>query len=293
MWRPLLCTVCIVGILLLLLYIRMRMEIYSLCRQLEEIQRGSRIELTTGSRQKPLLMLYNKLNHVLTWKNEEYIRYSKAEKQLKQNITGLAHDIRTPLTGAAGYVQLARESELPDRREHYLNAAENRLTELEDMLEEMFLYTKLTSEDFALTMKKIQVLPLLSDCLFSLYTRFEEAGTSPEVVFETESFYVNAEEEALRRVFLNLIQNALIHGIGGILITQKGNALVFENSLPPDSSLNTEHIFDRFYKGEASRRKGSSGLGLFIVKELMKKMDGDVEAGLKEDRLLITLYFNR
>lgn len=271
------------------LYLQTRKEIYFLCRQLEEIERGSHMEVAVNCRQKPLLALCRRLNQVLTSRDADRILYERAERQLKQNIVGLAHDIRTPLTGASGYMQLARECGDEDRRERYLCAAGKRLTELGDMLEEMFLYTKLISEDFELSAARVQVLPLLSDCLLGLYARFEEKNVSPEVEFESEGFLVLADEEALRRIFLNLIQNALIHGGGGISITQKGSALVFENPLSEDSHPDTELMFDRFYKADSARRKGSSGLGLFIVRELTEKMGGEVKAEVDEGMLRIIL----
>lgn len=283
----------ILGVLCMVLgfvCVRNQSELRSIHKQLEEIQRGSHMELTVNSRQRPLLALCRILNLILASKDKNYIQYEKAEKRLKQNIAGLAHDIRTPLTGAAGYVQLARECENANRRESYLRIAGMRLNELEDMLEEMFLYTKLTGEDFSLSMEKIQVLPLLSDCLLSLYARFEEIGTSPEVFFESEGLYVQADEEALRRIFLNLIQNALIHGTGGLSVTQRGNCITFENPVPDDIHPNPEQLFDKFYKSDPARRKGSSGLGLFIVKELAEKMGGSVEAELDGNFMRIKLW---
>lgn len=281
--------------ILIAAYIRMWLDVRGLSMQLAEIEKGSHIELAVNGRGKALLTLCRVLNRVLTSKDKAYRQYEKTEKRLKQNITGLAHDIRTPLTGASGYMQLARECEETDsdKRNHYLQAAENRLSELEDMLEEMFLYTKLTGEDFKLSVKKVQVLPILSDCLISLYTRFDEKGISPDIQFEDETFSVIADEEALRRIFLNLIQNALIHGVSGVLITQKGNTIVFQNTVPEDTALIPERMFDMFYKGESARRKGSSGLGLFIVKELMTRMDGEVKAELDADagQLQMGLYF--
>ena len=286
----LLCTILIAA------YIRMWMDIRGLSMQLTEIEKGSHMELAVNGRSRALLTLCRVLNRVLISKDKAYRQYEKTEKRLKQNITGLAHDIRTPLTGASGYMQLAREcaDTDSDKRNHYLQAAENRLSELEYMLEEMFLYTKLTGENFKLSVKKVQVLPILSDCLLSLYARFDEKGISPDIQFEDEAFSVMADEEALRRIFLNLIQNALIHGIGGVLIIQKGYALVFQNTVPEETALIPERMFDMFYKGESARRKGSSGLGLFIVKELMNKMDGDVKAELDADagQLRMELYFS-
>ena len=282
----------IVCICLAFSYAASRKELGFLCRQLEEIAEGSHIELTVQSRQKAALALCRLLNSILAEKDKNHAQYEKAERLMRQNVTSLAHDIRTPLTGAMGYVQLARECMDSEKKEHYLQAAEARMEELEDMLEEMFLYTKLSSEEFELSIRKLQVLPLLGDCLLSLYTKFEERGIEPEVSFESEGFYVYGDEDALRRVFLNLIQNALVHGIGGITITQKGNCLIFENSVPDGSRPNPQQIFDRFYKCDSARRKGSSGLGLFIVKELVNKMQGEVWAELDGGILRIVLSFS-
>lgn len=278
--------------LLLLAHIRLRAGLSSLCRQLEEIGRGSHMELALDSRQKPLPALCSILNHVLSLKDKNHIRYEQEQKLLKQNITGLAHDIRTPLTGARGYVQFAMECRDPAKQEHYLQAAEKRLSELQDMLEEMFLYTKLTGEGYSLALRKLQALPLLSECLLSLYTRFEEKGISPNVAFESEGFQVNADEDALKRVFLNLLQNALIHGAGDITILQAQDWITFENPLPKEAAIPDPClIFDRFYKADTARGKGSSGLGLFIVKELMERMGGNVSARIKDGVLAVTLRF--
>ncbi|MDE5892473.1 MAG: sensor histidine kinase, partial [Acetatifactor sp.] len=148
---------CVVCGWLLVQYIRGILEIRSLNRQLEELERGSHMELGMQSRQKDMLELCRRLNRLQNLHHQEQIQYERAEKQLKQNITGLAHDIRTPLTGAAGYVQLAQECGEPQRQAYYLQVASDRLGELGDMLEELFLYTKLTSEEFALDMREVQV----------------------------------------------------------------------------------------------------------------------------------------
>jgi len=273
------------------LYLRLCGDIRSLSGQLGEIGRGSHMELAVNSRQKSLLTLCQVLNRVLAAKDADHIRCERAEKLLKQNITSLAHDIRTPLMGASGYIQLAGECEDSGKLEHYLEAAGKRMAELEDMLEEMFLYTKLSSEDFSLSSTDIQVLPLLGECLLGLYSRFEELGISPEVSFESEGFCVAADEEALRRVFLNLIQNALVHGTGGMIITQKGNSLSFENPVAEGNVPDPGQMFERFYKADTARRKGSSGLGLYIVRELMRKMGGEVKAQLEEGMLKVVLCF--
>lgn len=274
---------------LVIRYIGMVLTVRSLNMQLEEIDRGSRMELGVQSRQRDVLALCGNLNRIWQHWYKNRMQYEKAQKQLKQNITSLAHDIRTPLTGAAGYVQLAQECKEAARRERYLQTADDRLKELGDMLEEMFLYTKLTSREFELNLSDIQLLPLLSDCLLGFYRQFEERGISPTVEFETESLRVRADEECLRRIFHNLIQNALLHGRGGLAIRQRGTGLVFENLVSETSKPDPGQVFDQFYKADSARRKGSSGLGLFIVKELAEKMDMRVSAGMEGEKFWIVL----
>lgn len=272
-------------------YVRLRLEIRSLCLQLKEMEQGSHMELAVQSRQKGLLDLCRTMNGVLASRDRTYVQYEASQKQMRQNITSLAHDIRTPLTGACGYLQLAQECPDPGKQEHYLQCAGSRLRELEEMLEEMFLYTKLTSEEFTLSRKRLQVFPLLGDCLLGLYGTFQEKGVSPQVDFETEGFAIQGDEEALRRIFLNLIQNALIHGSGGITVSQRGGCLIFENPAANAEGLNLDRIFERFYKGDSARRKGSSGLGLYIVRELTRRMGGEAAVESEAGVLRITLSF--
>ncbi len=161
------------------------------------------------------------------------------------------------------------------------------------MLEELFLFTKLTGGDFELSVREVQVLPLLSDCLVGMYQQFEEKGISPEVLFTSEELRIWADEECLRRIFHNLIRNALLHGTGNLVITQNSRRLIFENTVSETSRPDPKQIFERFYKADSARRKGSSGLGLFIVKELMERMDGSAAAELEEEKLRVILEFSK
>lgn len=159
------------------------------------------------------------------------------------------------------------------------------------MLEELFLYTKLTSAEFEPNMDEIQVLPLLSDCLVALYQQFEDQKIVPQIEFKSQSIRVWADEECLRRVIHNLLQNALLHGKGSIVIRQNKTSFVFENLVSETSKPDPNQIFEQFYKADSARRKGSSGLGLFIIKEIMERMNGGVKAELDGEKLRIILYF--
>ena len=246
---------------LLIRYINMILAVRSLHMQLNELERGSHMDLGVTGRQRDVRALGRKLNQLKK-------RWSKDQMQ---------------------YVQLAQECTDDLKREYYLETAGGRLRELGDMLEEMFLYTKLTSAGFEFRPSEIQVFPILSECLVGLYRQFEERGVSPDVEFQSESLRVWADAECLRRIFHNLIQNALVHGRGGIVIRQTERCISFENLVSETSRPDPEQIFDQFYKADSARRKGSSGLGLFIVKELAEKMGGSVKAEFEGEKLRITL----
>lgn len=281
------------SIYLLIRCIRYRLEMKSLSRQLDELVNGSHMELFVSYKDKTTLEFCQKLNTVVQQQRQKEIRYEKSQKRLKQNISALAHDIRTPLTSATGYLQMGAECPDAEIRTRYLEISSKRLKELKDMLEELFLYTKLSSDGFELSIRPVQVLPLLSECLIGMYQQFEEKGAAPSVEFENEGFLIDADEDCLNRIFRNLIQNALQHGSGGITITQHHNKMTFQNPIAEDSHLDATQIFDRFYKADTARSRGSSGMGLTIVKELVEKMGGQISANISHGHLQIEIIWNK
>lgn len=283
---------------ILLWAVSLNKELKYLYRQLEQIERGSHIDLVSVTGIKKYVKLCRKLNRIFSSSRTSEENYLKSQKQLKQTISNIAHDIRTPLTSAAGYLQMLQDITSEEKQLRYEDIIEKRLAELKNLLEELFLYSKLTSEDFFLDCGNVPVFPVLSDCMIGMYHMFEEKQVEPQVLFEEEELYVYGNREALGRIFRNLINNGLIHGTGGIKVYQKGYTLNFCNSVEKaDEDMEQGHlpdvsqIFERFYKADISRRKGSSGLGLSIVKELMVQMGGEVSARLEGDELVIELHF--
>lgn len=265
----------------------------AISQQLEQIGKGSQVEITAEVRSRGFLRLCRELNQVLEKSKADENQFRRSQTQLKETVSAMAHDIRTPLTSASGYLQMMTESEDKEKRERYQEIIRQRMNELKNMLEELFLYTKLTSEGFELESGRVAVFPILSECLIGIYHVFQEKGVEPEVEFEDESIHVEASVEGLERVFRNLIQNALIHGTGGIMIQQRGDAFIFFNEIPEGIELDTDRMFDRFYKGDKARRKGSSGFGLAIVKELVQRMDGTITAHVEGRTLYITVHLKQ
>ena len=195
----------------------------------------------------------------------------------------ISHDIRPPLAGAMGYLQLL-EAE-PERRE-YLGIVLKRLGELEGLLDELFLYTRLQSEMAPLECRETAALPPLWDALADLCPQLEAAGITPDLRFDREDMTVWGDAAALGRVYRNLSVNALRHGGGD-------GVICFSNPLGPGPRPDPEHLFDRFYQGSPARGKEGAGLGLAIVRELMERMGAQASAGITGNTLEIKLTFAR
>lgn len=212
------------------------------------------------------------------------------ERELRYTMACISHDIRTPLAGAMGYLQLLDGE--PDRREEYLGIVKKRLDELEGLLDELFLYTRLLNGSLPLECGETAALPILWEALAESYPQLEAAGIQPELQFEREDMVVWASPEALGRVYRNLIANALRHGGGGLAVSARDGEICFSNPLGPGPAPDPDHLFDRFYQSSPARGKGGAGLGLAIVRELMEQMGGRVSAQVTGDELQIKLAFS-
>ena len=266
-----------------------RTQMLEMARVLEETPPESNLRLTVRMSGTAPRRLCQAVNARLEEGRQLRLETQKREQELKYTMACISHDIRTPLAGAMGYLQLL-EGE-PERQAEYLSIIQRRLEELEELLEELFLYTRLQSGSLPLECGAIAALPPLWDALAEFYPQFEAAGAAPELRFDREEMKILANPEALGRVYRNLIANALRHGDGGLTVSGRDGELCFSNQLPCGPRPDPEHLFDRFYQGGPARGSGGAGLGLSIVGELMERMEGRVSAEIDNDTLSIKLLF--
>ncbi len=266
-----------------------RAQMLEMARILEETPAESNLRLTVRMSGAAPRRLCRAMNARLEEGRRLRLETQKREQELKYTMACISHDIRTPLAGAMGYLQLL-EGE-PERQEEYLRIVEKRLGELEELLEELFLYTRLQGGSLPLECKKIAALPPLWDALAEFYPQLESADIAPELRFDREDLAVWASPEALGRVYRNLIANALRHGGGGLAVSGRDGEICFSNALPPGPRPDPEHLFDRFYQSSPARAKGGAGLGLSIVRELMERMGGQASAQIAGHILEIKLSF--
>ena len=193
--------------------------------------------------------------------------------------------------GAKGYVSLAAEEPDDARRAHYLQAAEARLADMEGLLDALFAYARATDAASDLDRRPLVVLPVLADVLTGQFPAFEERGWEPAVDFPDESLVVEADSEALARMFENLVSNALRYGTSAPSIIQRGRTLTFSNKVPDPAAIDVNRLFERFYRADVARAQGGAGLGLAVVASLATAQNIEVEASLEGDELSLALIF--
>ena len=278
------------GIALLRLW-AYRAQLLEMARALEETPTESNLRLTVRMSGTAPRRLCQAVNARLDEGRQLRLETQRRERELKYTMACISHDIRTPLAGAMGYLTLL-EGE-PERQAEYRSIIDKRLRELDELLDELFLYTRLQSGSLPLECRELAALPPLWDALAEFYPQLEAAGVEPELRFDREDMTLWASPEALGRVYRNLIANALRHGGGGLAVSGRDGVISFSNALPPGPRPDPEHLFDRFYQSSPARAKGGAGLGLSIVRELMERMGGQVSAAIMGDTLEIKLSFPR
>ncbi|MBS6678539.1 MAG: HAMP domain-containing histidine kinase [Clostridiales bacterium] len=275
----------------LLLY---RRQVRGLSEQLKDLEPGSNQKLTCSVRDRNILSLCRLVNTYIDSQQKLVLQAREAEEELKYTIASVSHDIRTPLTGASGYMQMAEKTEDPDKRKEYCRIVRGRLKDLEQLLDQLFLYTKLTSQEISLQMEPVSLFPLVCEVLTGFYGKFQEQNREPSLDFQEEAIQIQGDSSQLKRVLGNLVSNSLSYGLGPLFIVQKGNTLTFSNKVKDPGSIDPDQMFVRFYRGDPSRNASKSshaGLGLSIARELTQAMGGKIEARLHEDILEIVLTF--
>lgn len=286
--------VSIICIISFLLYFQLRLEIKSLKNQLKYTkEENSTFTLFTNSSDTTIKDIFDEINLMKRAMKEEKQQHFKKEKEIKEMITNISHDIRTPLTSIQGYLEMMETSDDVNERERYYQIIVRRLDDFHSLLDEFFVYTKLinASEEMLLTSQAIY--PLVCHSLLNYMNLLQEHDLVPQMMCEDEALMANIHEESFHRICMNLIINTIRYGEKPFIISIKKEAekiiVCFQNNCNPSNIIDCDHMFDRFYKEDSARTQKGSGLGLAIVKELIDRMHGSVIAKQVNNTISIVL----
>ncbi len=273
-------------------WIAIKMDLRNIRRNMENIMKSnSNAHITTQTFDLEITRLTNQINTLLDKQKQSAMASEKMSKELRQAVTNISHDLKTPLTSALGYLQMVKSSKTPlEKKVEYLEIIQKRLEALSDLLEELFEFSKIYEGKIDLHCEKVNCANLLGDVLSLYYEDFTEKFVTPLVQFPREPVYLFADATMLKRVFQNLIQNALIHGTGYFSIAiEPGARIVFSNSIANEEQVDVSQLFDRFYIADHSAKRQTTGLGLAICKELVENQEGTIQAHIEGNRLVISI----
>ena len=283
--------------IVLVVMVRRDRELVRIAEELDLRAPDSNARIALEVRSAGLEGLARSLNRELDRERDRRIADRAAQASFQQDLASLSHDIRTPLAGAQGYLQLAQRTAEQAERERYTEAAIERLSSMRTLVDGLFEYAKAADPALALSVEPVALLPVLSDVLVSFYPQFTARGWEPSIACEDEDVQVLAETSSLTRVLTNLVNNALRYGSGapGISVRGRGSEIRVTMSNPVEcpGDIDAARLFDRFYKSDAARTGEGSGLGLAIVARLVEAMGGTVSARVEGDELAIELALRR
>ena len=241
-------------------------------------------------------MLSDRLNDLLELRRKEKQYYQEKETLIADTYTNLSHDIRTPLTSLDGYFQLMEACENVEEQRRYLSIIHERIHSLNEMLEELFMFTKLKNESYRLELTSCCINRILKETVFSYYDDWVRREIQPDIQITEEQLYIDGNKQGLSRIIQNVIKNGLDHGEKKIRIVLKREqnqaVLRISNQVTASEQIDIEHVFDRFYKADAARSKTSTGLGLSIAREFVRRMNGEIGAKIEENEFIVEMRIN-
>ena len=243
--------------------------------------------LSLPCRDRELRRLASALNQELRALRQERLRYQQGDKELKEAVVNISHDLRTPLTAISGYLQLLQGQDLPPDTRRYLEQIESRTESMKRLTEELFRYSVVVSEE-NLAGEPVDLRRAVEEALLSFYGALEGRGIEPQVRLPETPVIRQLDPAAVNRVLGNILTNALKYSAGDLEVTlEESGRLTFSNSAPGLDPVAAGRLFDRFYTVEAARN--STGLGLSIAKELTQRMGGEMGAELHGGTLTVWL----
>ena len=245
-------------------------------------------KITILSDDRHMKLLATELNRRLRQIRKDQLKYISGDRELKDAITNISHDLRTPLTAIMGYLQIMKEIPKSEKLEQYLAIIKGRAEAMKQLTEELFRYSVVLSEQQSQP-KQTVVNKVLEDSVMSYYAAMSEKGIVPKVDITEEKITRLLDPTALARVFANLMNNAIKYSGGDLEISLREPCVIeFSNSAPEMTNTQVERLFDRFYTVEAAHK--STGLGLSIARTLIEQMGGTIDAALDGEKLTITIF---
>ncbi|MGG4141499.1 HAMP domain-containing sensor histidine kinase [Paenibacillus algorifonticola] len=270
----------------LILTRRLVKDLINLEHGLQIISEGDLSYRVSVARQDELGRVAYNINRMTERLEQQIVKERDLEKSKMEMITGISHDLRTPLTSIIGYIELLKSESFQDKDEYsrFVQNTYNKAIHLKKLLDDLFEYTRLSSIETRLNLKMIDVHQLLYQLLFEFEPIAQENEIHIDIQIGDTPLLARIDSEKIARAIDNLLMNALKYSLkpGTIRINMKSDkkhiTIEIENKGQPLTQEQQNKLFDRFYKVDYSRSsdgiQSGSGLGLSIARNIIELHGG-------------------
>ncbi|WP_270505605.1 sensor histidine kinase [Paraclostridium sordellii] len=282
-------------IIIIMLYTLIRFV--SLKKQLRKIEKQvynkERVNITLSD--KDIENLAATINNNMQEQKQVEIYIINREERLKQNISDIAHDLRTPLASIRGYITLLDNCTEQEKKE-YINIIERKSEELNLLINNFYEISLFDNSSLKIQTTSIDIVQVIMEIVISNYALIKNNEIEIDNRLPENQIKIYGEELTCKRIIQNLISNSIKYSNGyiSIQLDEFDNEVIFtiKNSVLELKESDLEHLFERFYTVDKSRNRSGSGLGLYIVKLLLKKIGGEVrDISLEDGILSISIMF--
>ena len=246
------------------------------------------IDISSGD--KDMRKLAEGLNVQLRQMQRERQRFCQGDAELKEAITNISHDLRTPLTAICGYLDLLKQEEMSEKTRWYIMQIADRTDRMKQLTEELFQYSVVASVK-EMKLEWLCLNSVLEESIASFYSMFVKKGITPEISITDVKIERKLDRLALIRIFGNIISNALKYSDGDFFVELSENGVIqFSNTAEGLGMVEVYRLFDRFFTVETAGK--STGLGLSIAKQLTEQMGGRIEAEYIRGKVVIRVEWD-
>lgn len=287
-----------VCILLLLIIAALSVKIYLMRKSAGEITRALAEKLSEetntildiSSRDSAMCQMTGSLNVQLRRLRQKRQRFQQGDEEMKEAITNISHDLRTPLTAIRGYLELLRQEELSENGKRYVEVIEERTGILQRLTEELFGFSLAASTLESISLEPVVLNRVLEESISAYYEALKSRGITPEIRMPQEPQERLLNKNALSRIFGNIISNAIKYSDGDLrIVLEKNGELMFCNHASGLDGVQVQKLLNRFYT--VKNAGGSTGLGLSIARTLTGQLNGTISVEYDEGELKICVWF--
>lgn len=244
---------------------------------IKEMNKGA-LEIASGNFSKRIPVTRDEIGQLASSFNYMAASLDKLERMRASFVSDISHELRTPMTSISGFVGGILDGTIPPEKEkEYLKIVFDESIRLTKLTNDMLEMTKMQSTEYKLDISKFDVNELIRICIIQLENKIDSKGLELDVLFEPDKIEVLADKDAIKRVIINILDNAIKFSydntkiiIKSTIVDKKATISIgnFGSGISDDEMKN---IFDRFYKTDKSRSedKKGAGLGLSLAKNIM------------------------